>query len=648
MRRITYLLLSALTGLAVAACGDDDGGDNGNIDAGPDAPIDSPAASCGTPVTTISTYPATYEGTVLGAGDDLTVAEGACADERGYFGASGEDHVIALTGLTAGATYVLGLDTTEDIMMYVTSGCTGGMPSTGACLLLVDMTTGAESGDFVAPAGGAIELIIDTPDNVTLTDGAYTLTVRQSECTMNSECTNPAEPICAGNTCVECVAAFDCTTDAEPVCDGATGTCVPGPAMCTGDDGNEQDDGPAAANVVAFPGPNVPTVVTGSVCNVPNTEGDWYRFTASAAGDLRIAATWAGTGIDLDMYIYDSTGEIIESGIGTAANSEIVLFAIPGAGDFYVELVQYAPAQGMTANAYSLSFALPECSTSFDCDVAGMPVCDGGLCVAGPSTCTGDDAVDADDGPAAARPILVPVIGVPGMASGLVCNDPAVEADWYSVTVGAGEGLTANLSWTGTAASPDLDVFIYDTSGNLLGTSFWLLPEVVTLTYLPAGTYYLSVSRAGTPMAAAVAYNLSVTRTTAQTCATTADCASTYQTQLYRGACTGGTCQFIPAGTRANGMACDSFDDCMSGDCSYIPFESDANESVCTTTCTMTADCAGLGAGYTCTTGFSANICVPQCTNHQECGANVNSSMLDTGLPWNYFTCTTPAGTCGP
>jgi hypothetical protein len=140
-----------------------------------------------------------------------------------------------------------------------------------------------------------------------------------------------------------------------------------------------------------------------------------------------------------------------------------------------------------------------------------------------------------------------------------------------------------------------------------------------------------------------------VTRTAAQTCTTTTDCAANYGTQFYRGVCaTNGSCEFIAPGTRAAGAACDSGDDCSSTTCSYIAFESDAQKSICSASCTTQADCDAVATGLTCTTGFQTNICVPACTANLECGANLGSSALDTGLPWNYLTCATPAGTCGP
>lgn len=642
MRTLTYLI--PVAALLAAACGGDDGDDGNNPDAGPDAPT---GGACGVEATTLSTYPATFSGAVVGAGDDLDVGAGACADERGYYGPYGEDQVIALTGLTAGATYVVELDTEEDLGVYVTTTCAGGAPATGACLLLVDQSLAFERGEFVGPAGGAAFLIVDTADGVTLSTGAYTVSVRQAECTTNPECTSADAPICSNFECVQCTTSFHCTTGGAPVCDPASGTCVAGGAACTGDDAGEPDDGPAAARPLAFPPAGTPTTVDAAVCSLPATESDWYEVTAPAAGGLRIAATWTVTA-DLDIRVHDAAGNRVAAGFSTVAMSETLLASLPAAGDYYIEVFRYAPMNDAAATAYTLTLSLPECSTAFDCTTAGEPVCAVGECVAGPAQCTGDDAGDAgtgDDGPAGARD-LTGAIGVATSLPGAICNTPGTERDWYRVTTAAdGEGLVASLSWTGTA---DLDVYVYDDEGNLLGLSWWVNPEVVTLSHLPAGTYYLMIANAGAATTAAHAYDLSVTRTAVQTCTTSADCAAVHSTQLYRGACTSGVCEFIPAGARAAGAACDSGDDCTSGQCSYIAFESDAHLSVCTTTCTSSAECASLGSGYACTTGFTTNVCLPACDSDLECGVNANSSTLTTGQPWDYFTCTVATGACSP
>ncbi len=647
MRRLSCILITSL--MALAACGGDDGGDGNN----PDAATDGPGGGvCGVETTTLSTYPATYTGTVLQGGDDLDVAEGACADERGYYGPYGADQVIVLNGLTAGTTYVLELETEEDLGMYVTSTCAAGAPGTGACLLLVDVSLANEVGEFVAPAGGSVFVVIDTADGFSLTNGNYTLGVRVAECTTNAQCTNPATPVCSSFECVQCTNSFQCTTSGAPVCDGATNTCVAGGTMCTGDDGSEPDDGPSVATTVTFPTLNTPTVVNGhAVCSLPAIEGDFYKVTATAAGQLRISAAWTATGADLDFLVYNSTGQVVGQGGAGGAGPEVALATLAAAGDYFIEVYQYEPANAAAATPYTLTLSLPECQDSFDCTTAGEPQCAVGDCVAGPAQCTGDDAADGgtgDDGPAASRN-LTGAIGVATALTGRICNTPGTEGDWYRVTTAAaGEGIVANLSWAG-ATPPDIDVYIWDDQGRLLGTSFWLNPEIVTVTNLPAGTYYLSVNQAGPAVAAAHDYTLSATRTSVTTCTTSADCATSHKTQIFRGTCTGGACEFIAPGTRADGSVCDSPDDCMSGDCSYILFEADAHKSVCTRECTSNANCTGLGTGtFACSTGFSTNVCLPTCASDLECGANINSMAIDLNQPWNYFTCTTASGACSP
>src|SRR5262249_16157713 len=150
-------------------------------------------------------------------------------------------------------------------------------------------------------------------------------------------------------------------------------------------------------------------------------------------------------------------------------------------------------------------------------------------------------------------------------------------------------------------------------------------------TYLPAGTYYVRVTGDG-----ALLYTIAVTRTLAQRCQTSADCAAEYTTQYYRGTCTDGVCTFIDRNAgelgRGWGAPCDSNDDCapVGGErrCSYLDFQSNAQRSVCTLTCETTYDCVNaLGPGFTCTDYWGAvwiNYCVPSCLGAFDCGADVD------------------------
>ncbi|MBP6630966.1 MAG: PPC domain-containing protein [Kofleriaceae bacterium] len=441
----------------------------------------------------------------------------------------------------------------------------------------------------------------------------------------------------ANTTPTACTASsFECP-DGLPVCDFMAEMCVAAVDACTGDDAAEPNDGPSQATVATG------LTLTGSVCSQPSVEGDWFRVTLTA-GSWRFNMTWTATA-DLDAYIYDMAGTLVARGISTEASEVFATSDALPAGDYYVEILQYDPMATAAATAYSMTIEEAQCAVSFDCASAAAPVCNVGLCEAGPAQCTGDDAGDTagtDDGPAGARPYTAPVTAA-------ICNTPGSEADWYSVTVTAGQGLIASAAF----ANGDIDVVVLDSTGQVMGQSFWRTPEVVTLTYLPAGTYYVVVTNFADPaVVAALPYTLTVTTTAAQTCTTSTQCAAVYSTQYYRGSCTAGVCQRLaPAAPLANGMPCDSGDDCTSGFCSYLSFEADAQDSVCSTECTSTAECAAVGAGLTCTTGFNTNFCLPACASNLECGVvSLGSDTLDPGQPWDYLTCTTPgaAGSCGP
>lgn len=626
-------------GLGAAACGDD-GGSTPGVDGGPDA---APAGACGTPKTTLSTYPATYSDNTVGAGAHLSAAEGSCLDEQGWFGDDGEDQVIELTGLTAGMHYLVELGTDQDLSFYVATGCVGASPASGACLTHVDNQFTTEFGEFDAPASGTAYLVIDSPETE-LTDGAYTVSVYTAECNDDVQCTGAGESQCVNQRCVGCETSFDCAS-ATPVCEALAHTCSAGFSTCTGDDAGEPDDGPLAAHALAYPTAVTPTTTSAALCSSPAAERDWYQFVANAPGSVRIALSWTATA-DFDFRLRDETGALVRSGLSEEATSEVALAVLPTAGTYYLEVNRYAPAATAESTPYTLTLSLPECESSFDCTTAGRPLCDaGGACVAGVQACTNDDAAEPDDGPAAAR-TLNGAVGVATSLSGAVCNSPDGEADYYRFDATAGEGVTFSLAWDGTTGS-DLDLYVFDATGELVGQTFWKNPETVTLTYLPAGAYYATVVLfSEDPIDAATTYTISATRTATQTCTTPTDCATSYGTQVYRGDCTGGTCHFIAPGTRASGTACDSGDDCMSSECSYLLFEADAQLSVCTNLCETSAECSALGSTYACTAGFQNNFCTSKCTNELQCGANVGSNTLTSGQPWDYLTCEPTTGVC--
>jgi hypothetical protein len=264
-------------------------------------------------------------------------------------------------------------------------------------------------------------------------------------------------------------------------------------------------------------------------------------------------------------------------------------------------------------------------------------------CVAGADSCSSDDAGEpGNDGPAGAAVLTVDGLGH-GSVAAKICSMPSSESDFIAFDVTTvGETWALSLAWTG---SPDLDMAIFDATGNAMGLSFWEQPESIELTYLPVGRYYIEVTQfAPASSTDPVSYTVTATRTLGTGCATTADCAAVYRNQLYRGSCDAGACVRIEGdGAVPTGGACDSNDDCAAGrSCPSFFFvaNSDTRE-VCEPTCSNDIDCAH---GFVCTTYLTTNFCVAKCTDDEQCPTLLNEQPA-TG-PWSRLTCDVASGRC--
>ncbi len=661
-RFMTRRLLTSTISLSlfmIAACGGDgnnDGADAGGgdgIDAGADidgggGDIDAgDTQNCpefATPAGTINSYPGTFTGDLTGAGADFDIAEGTCTDERDFFPQAGEDAVIRLDGLTAGNSYQINIESAGDISFYVADGCTDGT-LTDECLLFVDSeTANPEAGDFVAPDSGTAFLVVDTFFE-TLDDGSFTVSVVEPECVVDADCGAGATPFCADNTCVACTSGVHCTDTALPVCDiGGTFECSAGFDVCTGDDAQPPengDDGPSGAVAIA-PTAETPAVVNANICSDPAAETDHYSFTVAKPEGRVFNLDWVDDADDLDLVVIDSEGTVVQTAF-SSANPEVMTIPELPAGDYFL-LVSKFEADGVAdaaAVAYTLTASIPECSTSFDCTDAANPVCGADLfCGTGTEECTGDvdDDANDNDGPAGGITLTSCVA-----ANAAICNTPGTERDYFRVTLADTADLAVEVAFADVAPN-DLDLRVFDAEGTLLSLGFYGNPETNTLSYLPAGDYFIEVEYFGDAVTAALAYTVTATVTDNGDCATATDCAAEFSTQIYRGSCdvaTGACNEIEGAGALADGAACDSGDDCTSGNCSNLLFQENAQDSVCTTTCESDADC---GAGFSCTVPFTTNTCHPDCAGDLECGVNPGSPNLNAGEPWDYLTCT--AGAC--
>jgi hypothetical protein len=286
------------------------------------------------------------------------------------------------------------------------------------------------------------------------------------------------------------------------------------------------------------------------------------------------------------------------------------------------------------------------CADSFDCPSTQAPRCEGGtnLCAAGVDECTADDASEpANDGPAGAV-VLTPDTNGAFTTTGQICSSPRSEADFFKLDVANGETWDFTLAWTGDR---DLDLEIFDATGEQLGLSFWENPETVRLAYLPAGTYYVTISDFTATTTAPVGYTLSGQRVSTTGCTTRADCAANYRNQIFRGTCDAGACVPITATGLITGQACDTEDDCAANlACPDFYFVANADtRSVCAPHCTADIECVGLGNDYVCTSYLlTGNFCIQKCSTDDQCPTDPTSDPA-TG-PWFRLTCQVSTGRC--
>jgi len=377
-----------------------------------------------------------------------------------------------------------------------------------------------------------------------------------------------------------------------------------------------------------------------------------------------------------DLAFYVVTGCMTETGPAaaecllfvdaTTSTAEVGRFAAPDDGrvfvvvdywtsgypdpsDFRIEVYPLGCEQSATCGGTTpvcQDYRCVGCANDFDCTDPSAPLCDAPsyTCLPGLSGCTGDDAGEnGDDGPAGAQ-LLTPDT----LHAAQICDNPRAEHDFYRFHVDAnGEEWTITMNW---GTSVDLDLTVYDASGELVGMSWYDQPERIQLTYLPAGDYYAMVDYfAANQTAASTSYSISATRVTGGACTSAADCAAVFTNQVFRGDCVSGACRAIDGqGLRHAGQRCDSGSDCTpDSNCASFYFVADSDtRMVCGNYCNSDADCAGLGADYVCTTYLVDNFCVQKCTSDDQCPTVPSQPPITP--PWLRFSCQTSSGRCLP
>lgn len=134
-----------------------------------------------------------------------------------------------------------------------------------------------------------------------------------------------------------------------------------------------------------------------------------------------------------------------------------------------------------------------ECSTSFDCTDPARPACGYlGKCVASVDDCVDDDASEPGNDSIGGAPILAePAPGETIALTGAICSAPSLEADYFVLPVGD-DPFRLTLEWQGSA---DLDLYVYNATGQLVDVSVAAQPERLTFEQLTPGTYYARVTK---------------------------------------------------------------------------------------------------------------------------------------------------------
>lgn len=381
---------------------------------------------------------------------------------------------------------------------------------------------------------------------------------------------------------------------------------------------------------------------------------------------------------DLSFYVVTGCGtpsgpaanQCLEFEDANTSGDEVGYFVAPGTSVYVVVdyYASHAPPEGgsFTLDVYpqvcttssQCSAGAPvctdgacvQCASSFDCASATAPRCDvtSDTCTQGIDNCLVDDPAEPnDDGPAGAT-VLVPNASGDAQHTGQICSAPTSERDYFAFDVTTlGEVWDFSLAWSGIR---DLDLELVDATGMTLGFSYWEQPEHARLTYLPIGRYFARVREfASSPDASGLAYTISAHRAVGAGCTAASDCAAEARNQMFRGDCVAGACVPIAgAGAVAEGGSCDSQSDCAAGlDCPSFFFVANADtRDVCARGCANDTDCAGLGAGYVCTSYLQANFCVQKCANDAQCPTSIGTPP--TSGPWYRLSCSIPTGHCLP
>lgn len=213
--------------------------------------------------------------------------------------------------------------------------------------------------------------------------------------------------------------------------------------------------------------------VTNSAAISTTTDIDYYKITTSATSN-NVYNLVGPSGVDFDLYIYNSSGTQLGSGVSGTA-TETVTLNNQVAGTYYIKVIGYNGASSATCYTIkATATTVTGCQSSYDVSTNGT--------ISGAATIPFNSNV-----------------------TGLI--NPAGDNDYYKFVITTGGTATVTL----TTLPGDYDLTIVNSAGTQLAISEngGTTSETITRTYT-AGTYYARVYGYNGATSATVCYTLKV------------------------------------------------------------------------------------------------------------------------------------------
>lgn len=296
---------------------------------------------------------------------DATVVEGGALEAEGLYMCAGTDdwfRVDARAGQTITASIEFA-DRIGDLDLYLLPEGTDDLE---AAVAASGTREDLEELEFEAPADGTWFVRVNSFEDAV---GVYDLSIGLS-----------------------CRGAEDCPDGFA--CSFVDQRCVAvGEPLC-GDDQYEENDSYETATPVEPASDGFAFLHGLTVCDV---DDDYFTITLDEPTTIRAELAF-DRGIDLDLYVFSSEGELLDSAATDSGNPETLDRPISPAGT-YVFVVDYFVTDIGNDVDYNLTLEfVPEtCEENADCGTGSRQLCDGGACVSFEPDTPGDAGASCDD-----------------------------------------------------------------------------------------------------------------------------------------------------------------------------------------------------------------------------------------------------------